>query len=62
MLGGGGRLRCLQGKADTNILWCVAICLATAVGSTQSSGCMMYGPGAMAAICPFQGKNSKILL
>ena len=45
-VGGGGRLRCLHGKVDT-IISCMCTC---SVGSAQCSGCMVYGPGAMAAI------------
>ena len=45
-VGDGDRLRCLHGKVDTTIS-CMFIC---SVGSTQCSGCMVYGPGAMAAI------------
>ena len=42
----GGRLRCLHGKVDTTIS-CMCTC---SVGSAQCSGCVVYGPGAMAAI------------
>ena len=45
-VGGGGRLRCLHGKVDTTIS-CMCTC---SVGSAQCSGCVVYGPGAMAAI------------
>ena len=45
-VGGGGRFRCLQGKVDT-IISCMCTC---SVGSAQCSGCVVYGPGAMAAI------------
>ena len=41
-----GRLKCLHGKVDTTIS-CVCTCT---VGSTQCSGCMVYGLSAMAAI------------
>ena len=45
-VGDGGRLRCLHGKVDTTIS-----CMCTySVGSAQCSGCVVYGPGAMAAI------------
>ena len=45
-VGGSGRLRCLHGKVDTTIS-----CMCTrSVGSAQCSGCVVYGPGAMAAI------------
>ena len=39
-------LRCLHGKVDTTIS-CMCTC---SVGSAQCSGCVVYGPGAMAAI------------
>ena len=42
----GGRLRCLHGKVDTTIS-CVCTCT---VGSAHGSGCMVFAPGAMAAI------------
>ena len=42
-VGDGGRLRCLQGKADTAAILCT-------VSSTQWSGYVVYGPSAMAAI------------
>ena len=42
-VGGGGRLRCLHGNAIS----CMCTC---SVGSAQCSGCVVYGPGAMAAI------------
>ena len=45
-VGDGGRLRCLHGKVDTTIS-CMCTC---SVGSTQCSGCVVYGPRAMAAI------------
>ena len=45
-VGDGGRLRCLHGKVDT-IISCMCTC---SVGSTQCSGCVVYGPGAMVAI------------
>ena len=45
-VGDGGRLRCLHGKADITIS-CMCRCI---VGSTQCSGYVVYGPGAMAAI------------
>ena len=45
-VGDGGRLRCLHGKVDT-IISCMCTCT---VGSAQCSGCVVYGPGAMAAI------------
>ena len=45
-VGDGGRLRCLYGKVDTTIS-CMCTC---SVGSAQCSGCVVYGPGAMAAI------------
>ena len=45
-VGDGGRLRCLHGKVNTTIS-CMCTC---SVGSAQCSGCMVYGPGAMAAI------------
>ena len=38
------RLRCLQGKVTSP--------LHVFVGSAQCSGCMIYGPSAMAAILP----------
>ena len=46
-VGDGGRLRCLHGKVDTTINLCMCACI---VGSAQCSGCVVYGPGAMAAI------------
>ena len=45
-VGDGGRLRCLHGKVDTTIS-CMCTC---SVGSTQCSGCVVYGLGTMAAI------------
>ena len=45
-VGDGDRLRCLHGKVDTTIS-CLCTC---SVGSAQCSGCVVYGPGAMAAI------------
>ena len=45
-VGDGGRLRCLHDKIDTTIS-CMCTC---SVGSAQRSGCVVYGPGAMAAI------------
>ena len=46
-VGDGGRmLMCLHGKVDTAIS-CVCTCT---VGSAQCSGCVVYGPSAMAAI------------
>ena len=45
-VGDGGRLRCLYGKVDTTIS-CMCTC---SVGSSQCSGCVVYGSGAMAAI------------
>ena len=39
------RLRCLHGKVDTTIS-CLCSCV---VGSTQCSGCVVYGPSVMAA-------------
>ena len=45
-VGDGGRLRCLHGKIDTTIS-CMCTC---SVGSAQCSGCVVYGPGTMAAI------------
>ena len=45
-VGDGGRLKCLHGKVDTTIS-CMCTC---SVGSAQCSGCVVYGPGAMAAI------------
>ena len=44
-LGDGCRLKCLHGKAE-NTMSCISTCV---VGSTQCSGCVVYGPGAMAA-------------
>ena len=41
-----GRLRRLYGKVDTTIS---CVCTYT-VGSTQCSGCVVYGPSAMAAM------------
>ena len=40
-------MRCLHGKVDSTIS-CVCTC---SVGSAQCSGCVVYGLGAMAAIC-----------
>ena len=41
-------MRCLHGKVDSTIS-CVCTC---SVGSAQcSAGCVVYGPGYMAAIC-----------
>ena len=45
-VGDGDRLRCLHGKVDTTIS-CMCTC---SVGSAQCSGCVVYGPGALAAI------------
>ena len=45
-VGDGGRLRCLHGKVDTTIS-CMCTC---SVGFAQCSGCVVYGPGSMAAI------------
>ena len=45
-VGDGGRLRCLHGKVDTTISH---MCTCS-VGSAQCSWCVVYGPGAMAAI------------
>ena len=45
-VGDGGRLRCRHGQVDTTIS-CMCTC---GVGSTQCSGCVLYDPGAMAAI------------
>ena len=45
-VGDGGRLRCLHGKADTN-LSCVCTCTDE---SPQCSGCVVYDLSAMAAI------------
>ena len=46
-VGDDGRLRCLHGKVHTTIS-CMCTC---SVGSAQCSGCVVYGPGVMAAIC-----------
>ena len=46
-VGDSGRLRCLHGKVDT-IISCMCTC---SFGFTQCSGCVVYGPGAMAATC-----------
>ena len=47
ILGNGGCwLRYLHGRVDA-IISCMHTC---SVGSTQCSGCMVYGPGAMATI------------
>ena len=45
-VGDGGRLRCLHGKLDPTIS---SLCTYS-VGSVQCSGCVVYGPCAMAAI------------
>ena len=45
-VGDGGRLRYLHYKVDTTIS-CMCTC---SFGSAQCSGCVVYGPGAMAAI------------
>ena len=45
-VGGDSRLRCLHGKVDTTIS-CMCTC---SVASTQCSECVVYGPGARAAI------------
>ena len=42
--GNSGRLRCLHGKVETTISRTYI------VGSAQCSGCVVYGPSAMAAI------------
>ena len=42
-VGDGGRLRCLRGKVDTTISCMCA-------DSAQCSGCVIYGPSAIAAI------------
>ena len=45
-VGDGGKLRCLHGKVVTTIS-CMCAC---SFGSAQCSGCMVYGPAAMATI------------
>ena len=46
VVGDGGRLRCLHVEVDTTIS-CICTC---SVGSAKCFGCVVYGPGAMAAI------------
>ena len=45
-VGDSGRLRCLHGKVDTPFHVCVHVAFSPA----QCSGCVVYGPGAMATI------------